>query len=340
MSTHNTKKAILTTADILSGFETYGDDFMVIDIDTLRATTYAQYGNVYVKNGNGDLIQPRFWKLSGQGIYTCSSIAEPSKRSYASVRLGLSQINEQEDEIDNMKAMRILCEVFERKMEQFKEDKTITENKKLSKKQEDGTMRPVFLMSTKIETPMLTEKENKETGEYEEREHPVYYISIPKKRFYNAGETKKESVHFNNEYYLDADKNSPGETPIMSFEYQPTFYNIEDFYHHPRTGKKIYKKLGDVDEETGETVFDNTNIQKYLTRGSALVGGLKFELVVVGRYAKLDISLCGMMHVRMGQLTQNEGVDDECLDEFAELYSKVAISKPSNDFDEPEEPDF
>lgn len=339
-STYTVKKAILTTPDILSGFEEFGDEFMVIDLDTMRNTTYAQYGNIYIKNGNGDLIHPRFWKLSGQGIYTCAGIAEPAKRPYEAVRVGLSQLNDQEEEIDNMKAAKILCEVFERKMEQYKEDKTISDNKKAPKKQADGTMRPVYLMSTKIETPMLTEKLDKDTGEYVERDAPVYYVSMSKKRFYNTGETQKESIHYNDEYYYDSENNCPGDKPIMSFEYQPTFWNIEDFYHHPRTGKKIYKKLGDVDQETGEVTLDNTNIQKYLTKGSAMVGALKFELVVVGRYAKLDIGLCGTMYVRQGQMTQDEGVDDDCLDEFAERYTKPAADTFNNDLDEPVDEDF
>lgn len=333
-STYTVKKAILTTQDILDGIKAFGDDVMVIDFDVIRVTTYAHYAPIYIKNGAGELIHARFWKLSAQGLYTCAGIAEPSKRPFEAVRLGLSQVNEQEEEIDNMKAMKALCEIFTRKMEQYVEDKFVTIDKKKSKKQADGTMRPVHILSTAIETPMLTEKLNKETGDYEDREHPVYYISIPKKRFYNTGETPKESIHFNGENYLDSDK------PIMSFDYQSTFYNIEDFYHHPRTGKKVYKKLGDLDEESGEVHFDNTNIQKHITKGSALAGGLKFEMISVGKYTKLDIQLYGNMYVRKGQMAQVEEVDDECLDEFSELYTTKAVNKVDLDLDEPDVDDF
>ena len=334
-STYTVKKAILTTPDILAGIEEYGDDVMVIDFDTMRDTQYAKYVPVYIKNGNGELIHARFWKLSGQGLFTCSGIPEPAKRAYEQVRLGVSQMNDQEEEIDNMKAMQALCEIFERKMNQYVEDKFITDDKKKSKKQADGAMRPVLLMSTKIETPMLTEKLDKETGDYVPRPHPVYYLSIPKKRFYNAGETPKESIHYNNECYFESDK------PIMSFEYQPAFYNIEDFYHHPRTGKKIYKKLGDLDEETGDVNLDNTNIQKHIPRGSAMVGALKFEMISVGKFTKLDFQLYGTMYVRKGVMNQDEGVDDECLDEFAERYTtKPSGTQINLDLDEPNAEDF
>lgn len=339
-STYSTKKATLTTADILAGFEEFGDDFMVIDIDALRPSKsgFAQYGDIYIKNANGELIHPRFWKISGQGLYTCSNIAKPADRKYESVRMGISHVDEQEEEIDNMKAMKILCEVFERKLKQFKDDGIITDDKKLQRKQKNGTMRPVYLLSTKIETPMLTDKEDKETGEYTERDHPVYYISIPKKRFYNAGETAKESIHFNNDFYTELKEGR--QVPVMSFEYQSAFYNIDDFYHHPRSGKKIYKKLGDVDEETGETLFDNTNIQNYLTRNSVLGGALRFELIVVGRYAKLELSLYGSMYVHQGQQIQSEGVDDEVIDEFAERCSKMTVNVADPDLDEPMVEDF
>lgn len=61
-------------------------------------------------------------------------------------------------------------------------------------------------------------------------------------------------------------KNGEPVVRYMTHEYTPRFYNVEDFYHHPRTGKKVYKILGPVDPETNENYIDNTNIQDYLTK--------------------------------------------------------------------------
>lgn len=128
------------------------------------------------------------------------------------------------------------------------------------------------------------------------------------------------------------------ERPVMTHLYAPDFYNIDDFYHHARTGKKIYNKLGARNEETDEIVLDNTNIQNYLTRGSAIIGNLKFEVAVSGRQCKLDISLYGRYYVKVAeQLDSSGGQDDEVADAFASRYASIG-NKPAatgdDDFDD------
>jgi hypothetical protein len=345
-STFTPIRAILTTQDILAAYEAHGDDCMIIDIDNLRKTTYAQYGDIFIKKANGEIVHPRYWKLSGQGITTSSAIKEPSKRSYAQTRIGvcqLAKINDEQVETDNMKAMKLICELYEKQMEQLKEKKIITDNDKAPRKQPDGTQRPVYFMSTKIVSPMDTVIIDRETGEAKDREYPYYWLSIPQKRFYNADETKKESVHFNDQYYFDADKKGPDFTkPIMTFSYAPTFFNIDNFIHHPRTGKKVYKKLGSIDDDESEPLLDNTNIHKYLTKGTAMVGNIKFELVIAGRQAKMEISLYGSMYVRQGTYSQSEEQDDDCLDEFSNRYANMTVTKKQvdEDLDEPDLDDF
>lgn len=343
-STYTTTNQIITSDDIIAAFEAHGDDCMIIDIDNLRKSKYADYGDIFIKNINGDLIKLRFWKLSGKGIMTASSIKEPAKRSYVQVRVGithLSKIDGQDVETNNTKAMKILCEVFMRKMQEMRDNKIITDNKINSKLQPDGTKRPVYFINTTPITPMQTHALDKKTEELKELDNPYYWISIPVKRFYNENEQKRESVHYDNLYYLD-DNKPDFNKPIMSFEYGPTFYNIDDFIHHPRTGKKIYKKLGDIDESGSEVYLDNTNIHKHLTKGSAMVGGIKFELVITGRQAKLEMSLYGSMHVRKGTYSYQEEQDDEFLDEFNDLYGNSNTPKRSVDgeLDEPEDIDF
>lgn len=345
-STYAPTRSVITTQDILAAYDAHGDEFMVIDIDNLRGTAYAQYGNIYIKKVDGEIVHPRFWKLSGQGITTASPIKEPTKRCYAQTRVGLCQVTKVNDEMvetDNMKAMQLLCETYEDKMIEFKQSKVITDDKRQSRKQPDGTMRPVCLHSIKIASPMDTTTTDCETGETTDREYPYYWISLPQKRFYNADEVRKESVHFNDQYYFDAEKNAPDlAKPIMTFEYQPSFYNIDDFIHHPRTGKKSYKKLGYVEEDSdAEAMIDNTNIHKYLTKGSAMVGNIKFEMVITARGAKMELSLYGLMYVRQGVYSQAEEQDDDCLDEFTSRYSKASIKKQvDEDLDEPDLDEF
>lgn len=336
MSSNSTIRSVpVTTQDILDAYNAHQDDFMIIDIENLRPTQYAQYCKINIKRADGSIVNPSYWKLSGQGITTATPIKEPSKRCYAQLRIGLCQvtnINGEDVETDNMKAMKLLCTTYENKMEQMKDNKIITDSKKNVRKQADGT-NTVFLISTKAISPMDTMVTDRDSGEMVEREHPFYWISVPNKRWWAADEVQKESVHFNDQYYFDASLNGPDTSrPIMTFEYQPVFYNIENWYHHPRNGKKVYKRLGDVVPDTdGEIRFDNTNIHKHLTKGSAMIGGMKFEMVVTARGAKLEICLHGQMHVRQGTSSQEEEQDDEAIDAFSSIYSSKPKAKVTSE---------
>ncbi len=347
--TLHTIRKFITTNDILEAYEAHGDEFMIIDIYNLKKSQYSQYISIFIKKADGDIINPTYWKLSSKGLMVSSSIKEPSKRVYSQVRIGishLSKMNDTEEETDNTKALKILCEVYERKMKELKDNKLISDDEKeCSRKIKDTNIKPVHFISTKIVTAMQTMSIDQKSGEVIELKNPYYWITIPIKRFYNSNEEKKESVHFNNQYYYDPKKNSPDLTkPIMTFEYSPTFYNIDSFIHHPRTGKKTYKRIGDIDEDdvSAEPTLDNTNIHKYLTRNSAIVGNLKFEIVVAGRQAKLEIYLNGNIYVRQGSSSYTQVQDDDCLDEFSDLYSTISASKKSLNYDSDmvDEPDI
>ncbi len=340
-------RAVVTTQNLLDAFEAHGPDYLVIGIDSIKTTKFAQYVPVNIKLADGTVVYPYYWKLSNQGITTCSTLKKPTERCFAQVRVGVSQLASMDGEMvetDNMLAMRQLCESYELICERYKSEKIFTDNDKAPRKQPDGkTFRPVYLISTKIVTPMRTVTLDRTTGEMVDMDQPDYWLTVSKKKFYQSDETPKESVHYNNLYYFDSDKKCPDlDKPIMTIEYAPTFYNIDQWTCHPRSGKKIYKKL--ASNELGEEVdMDNTNIHTFLTRGSAMIGCLKFEMVVTGRQAKLEIELHRTMHVHPGTFSQEDAQDDDDLEDFSTRYANITV-KPTyavnDDIDEPDADDF
>lgn len=331
-------KIILTTQQILDAYEAHGDDFIEIDIDNLRKwKDQAQYIDVNVKLADGKSCPVRYWKLSTEGLIITSRIKAPEQRVYKNIRIGVSLYDEDGEENINCKALQLLCNAYVNKMEQLVADKIITTNPRASKKQPDGTFRPVHLMNSNFVTPMQTSSLDRETQEFVDLENPRFWISMPQKRFFKNNDDRKPSEHFENKYYVDSNGNPDPEKPVMTYEFDPTFYNIDDWYHHPRTGKKLYKKLGDVEEDEGnENIhLDNTNIQNYLTKGSALMGNLKFDVQVCGPQCKLDIRLygdCFVKHVDTYD-EQHTNIDEESLDAFANLH-KDAGSKKLDDVED------
>lgn len=331
MSSNN--KIVLTTAQILEAHAAHGNDFIVINFESTRKfKNFAQYIDIDIKLADNTVSSIRYWKLSNDGIIVGSRIRKPEQRKYESIRMGVNLINDDEEN-ENSKALQVLCAAFEEKMKNLKNDNVITDDARAPRKQPDGTYRPFHLISTKIVTPMQTTAKTKD-DDITDLDNPFFWLSIPKKKFYTNGEVAKPSVHFEDKYYADENGQPDIERPVMTHEYSPKFYNVDDFYHHPRTGKKIYKRLGAADGN--DNVLDNTNIQDYLTKGSALMGNLKFELAVSGRQCKLDISLYGTYWVKVAEQSGGgvSGEDNESVDAFSSRYASIGTSKKNDDDDE------
>jgi hypothetical protein len=333
-------KIILTTAQLLEAHATHGNDFILINFESTRKfKNFAQYIDIDVKLADGKVAPIRYWKLSNEGIQVGSRLRKPEDRKYESIRMGVGLKDEEDVENENVKALKLLCEAFEEKMKQLKNDNLITDNERDCRKQADGSYHPFHLISTKVVSPMQTTAKDKETDDIVDLENLFFWLSIPKKKFYRNGEVPHEAVHFEEKYYAD-EAGRPDETrPIMTHLYAPDFYNVDDFYHHRQTGKKIYKHLGAPDGQ--ENYLDNTNIQDYLTKGSMLIGNLKFELAVSGRQCKLDVSLFGRFFVKKADAIMGSFEEDEdTIDAFADKFKKLTTSKPKKDEEDFDVEDF
>ncbi len=328
MSTAN--KIVLTTAQILGAHAAHGNDFIVINFESTRKfKNYSQYIDIDIKLADGNVAPIRYWKLSNDGLIIASRIRKPEQRKYEAIRMGVALRDEEGNDNDNTTALHLLCVAFEEKMQQFKQENVITDDARAAKRQADGTYRPFHLISTKIVSPMQTTAKDKESDDMIDLENPLFWLSIPKKKFFGNGETARPSIHYEDKFYADENGQPDLARPIMTHQYAPEFFNIDDFYHHARTGKKHYKHLGDIDEETDDNYLDNTNVQNYLTRGSAIMGNLKFELAVSGRQCKLEIALYARCYVKVADRVEggSGGQDDESIDAFASRYSSIGGKK-------------
>lgn len=340
MSAKTANKIILTTAQILEAYNTHGDDFIVPNFESTRKfKNYAQYIDIDIKLADGTISPIRYWKLSNDGIIASSRIRKPEQRKYEAIRLGVALMDDETKEVnENCQALKVLCEAFENKMRQLKADEIVTDDEKKPRKQADGTYRPFHLISTKIVTPMQNTARDKETMDIIDLENPRFWLTMPKKKFFKAGQTQPESIHFEDKYYMDESGQPDLSRPVMTHEYAFDVYNIDDSYYDARTGKKVYKKLGAPQGD--DYILDNTNIQDYITKGSALMGNLKFECQVSGRQLKLDIALYGRFFCKRAEPQDGMGggaQDDDDVNAFANRYAVIGSIKPSSNVDIPDE---
>ncbi len=348
MSSSAIKKVLtIKTVDILEAYNAHGADFVIIDIDSIRDSKFSQYIDPIYKLANGDLIKPSKWIMkSPEGIQISSRIRNPAERRYELIRFGVNQIDENGNENDNMRALKYVCESLELKLNELIDNKLITEDKKRCKVV-DGKTRPVYFMSTKIDTPIQKERLNKDTNEYEQLEHNYYWINLQKKRYWGT-EKAPTPVQFEDAYYLDDGGNPDDERPVMIHEYNTKFFNIEKGFFNKNTGKKMYKLVGDYDSETKQTTLNNTNIQNYLTNGTLLLGDLQVQIAISRTKCKVDVALGREAYIKTKPIEFESGMDFDGLDDFAKAVTTSTNVDAEDDedeekaaaIDEPDEEDF
>lgn len=325
------KREIITCKDIIEAYEKHGDDFIVIDADKKRDwKNYTNYLDVHIKKADSEIIMPICLKMDVLGVEVSTNIREPNVRQYEQVRFALRQYNEEGKETVTMKALNILCTSYKNVFKKMVSDNVFTHHKDVPrKKNQDGVLRPVLLISTDPKTPMQNTIVNRLTQEVEEIDNPIFWIDLPNKRYgKNAAPTPEQ---FGTMCYKEND-GSDGK-PFMKFQFDTTFRNF-----NPITGEKT--PVGDMDED-GNVIIDNTNIHKFIAKNAVLLGSFKFEIKVSSRGAKLNISLYGDTSIIPPKTSNTKQIhtDDE-LKEFAKAYlDKCKITDVKEDTIEDENED-
>lgn len=327
------KNMVIKTEDILAAHAAHGNEFLILDLESMRKyQELAQYFSFKIKLANGRTESIRYWNLSGAGVNISSRVKKPEQRRFEQLCVGVSLCDSEGEESPNGKALKLICTAFEENITKWIQMGILASNKpgKLSPiKLDDGTeVKPVKLLNTDLKVPMQTfsisRDEVDDDGDFKqiELENPYFWLSIPKKKFYKDGKAP-EQLHYDGKYYMKNDGSEDRSRPIYVHEYQPEFYNIDDFTVNTTTMKKVFKKIPDL---------NNTNIHEYLTRGTDMVGPLKLEMLATKTVCKLDIMLTGKTYLKIAEASDPEGgsTGNEEVEEFAKRYGSLSI-KPKND---------
>lgn len=330
------KNIVIKTEDILAAHAEHGNDFLILDLESMRKhQELAQYFSFKIKLASGRIESIRYWNLSGAGVTISSRVKKPEQRRFEQLCVGVSLNDTEGEESPNGTALKLICTAFEENISKWIQMGILAPNKpgKLSPvKLEDGTeVKPVKLLNTDIKVPMQTfatsRDELDEDGDFKqiELENPYFWLSVPKKKFYKDGKAP-EQVQFDGKFYMKNDGTEDRSRPIYVHEYQPEFYNIDDFTVNTSTMKRVFKKIAEL---------DNTNIHEYLTRGSGLVGPLKLEMLATKTVCKLDIMLMGKTYLKIAESSDAEGGSqgNEEVDEFVSRYGALSIKPKNEDFE-------
>jgi hypothetical protein len=333
----------ITTTELEEAYETHGNDFLVIDIDNVNdKSPFCSYINLYFRLKDDRIVFPNCWHIRApDGLQISNNMNLPNSRQYPTLRVGVNLFDVSKDDESeltsnaNATVFKYICEAFEFQMEKLKNTETITDDKKKQKKQPDGTLRPRYFPSLKFDNPMQTSRMNRDTSDYEDMENPKFWISLQSK-FYKPDE-RPEQVQYESYFYKNPDGTDDMSKPVWIHEFQTTFTNVNDFFYNKKTGKKIFKYLGDFDAESKITTLDNTNIHKYLTKGSTFTGELKFQIGASGRNFKLNAYLGNNISVNVEQLQSSNDFSNTDAELLHQRFNKNLPKEENTDEDEEEE---
>lgn len=322
-------------SEVISAYNKHGNDFLVIDIDNIKQSKYAQYLKLYYKLANDKVVYaPNLHINPADGLKISKGLNDPFKRKFKKMFINVSE--EEDVENENYKALKIICEAYEYQMTQLVKNNTIVDKKNLCK-MVDGKQKPVYINSVVCDIPMSNLKYNKETNDYEESSTYNFKINIPQKRFWTKyeDEVKEDIEQFKDACYLDEDGNKQEDQPVLIHTFQPKFFNAMKSSFNPKTGKKMFEPLGEFNEENRTYVLNNTNIQNFLTKGSEFVGHLKIGIQSVKLKTMLVFDLDKNICVKVKERQNvSEEQDFEDMEAFASKFSDASTEEKKEEQDE------
>lgn len=326
----------IKTQDILRAYEAHGNDFLIIDLESIREyKDLAQYFGFKIKLADGTVKPIRYWNINGDSIKIASGAKKPEIRKYEQMCIGVSDMDDEPNA--NITALKLICEAFEQNFSEMLDKGILSKKKPADKKKKalgsillnDGSeVKTVKLLNTDYKVPMQrTANSKEETDDNGDPisitlDTPLFWISVPKKKFFSDGK-KPDDVQFEDKCYAESGN------PIYIHQFQAEFYDMDEFTVDSNGSrlKRIYKKLENV---------DNTNVHNCLTRGTSIVGPIKIEMVSTGTITKLDVMITGRTCLKIAELNESgsgySGTEE--VDEFMDKYGSITSKKKSDEFDD------
>ncbi len=310
----------VSAQDIIDAYNAHGTDMMIVNFTNLKETKFGQYPKINIKLADGSLVQTNVMRLKAPEGLTISGAPKPlAHRKWPQLRAKVSSTNLDGSDNDNALALKYICESFDHYIT------TEVAEGRIASKAKPGAKDVIVIKSTEVETAMDYMQYNRETKQSEEAEKPSFWINISKKMWWNSNEVKipQDVEAIEDAYYLNDDGTPDKDRPILKHNFQSEFYNVQQAYFNKKTGKQFFRRLGDKDAETGEIVLDNSNIHKFLTRNSNIIGTIKFDVSIVRSQCKLNLAFGSKMYVNVCEdMTRGDDELNEDILSFANQFAK------------------
>lgn len=294
----------LKATELIKSYEKYGDDCIMIDLDNIRTNDQKNwYCDLKLKHPETEEYILGIHKIINVTVGGRQKL--PDERLYEGIKVStrLNDILNPESKLGE--SLKIICEVFKRKIKELVKKKVITDD-------DDELNIKYRFPSIKPKIPMQITAPNKEKV-LVQLENPIFWFNLNTKRYTKAEE--QELSIYNDITYKGKDP--------KPFRIKPFEINICDLNKKKENYEKGESPFELATDNNGNSL-DTTNIHEFLTSQSIISGSLKFKIVISKSGGiNLKFDFYKTLYVMKGNYNsnQNDNLDD---DDFSEMDSFVS----------------
>jgi hypothetical protein len=275
-------QSILYPEDIINAYKTHGEDFINIDLSTIKENQAktVKYCQLKIKKENGQEVVPII-KLINLSI--ASKIKPPTEREFEQLKIALRRNDANNKETLFGEAMELICNTFTKKVKDMKTNGLINDDED----DENNTENTIIVPNCKPQTPFQRKAKNKENANVN-LDNPMIWLGLNFKR-YNGEEEKQLEVLDNLNYKRD-------NKPFYIKDFELNIYNLEDI-----VDKKPQIAVNNNSHMT------NANVHKFITMNSLISGTIYMQVVMSKQSFNLNTKLSRNLYVKSNKSASSNG---------------------------------
>jgi hypothetical protein len=291
-------QSILYPEDIIKAYNKHGEDFITIDLSTIKENQAktVKYCQMKIKKENGQEVVPIIKLMN---LTVAGKIKSPQEREFEQLKVAIrrNDINTVESKFGE--AMELICNTFTKKVKDMKTNGLISDDE-----DDDNNSKNVIIVpNCKPQTPFQKKAKNKENVSIN-LDNPMIWLGLNFKR-YSLDEEKQLEVFENLTYKRD-------NKPFYIKEFDLNIYDLE----------KIQNKQPQLATDNN-SLMNNSNIHKFITVNSFISGTIYMQVVMSKQSFNLNTKLSRHLYVKSNK--SNTGSNSHMFDdnEFEQMIGST-----------------
>jgi hypothetical protein len=305
-------QSILYPEDVIKSYNIYGDDFIIIDLTTIKENQAktVKYCQLKIKKENGQEVVPIIKLIN---LTVAGKIKAPIDREFEQLKVALRKEDSTNAESKFGEAMELICNTFTKKVKDMKTNGIINDDED----DDANSANVVIVPNCKPQTPLQKKAKNKDNVNVN-LDNPMLWLGLNFKR-YNAEEEKKLEV-------LDGLAYKRDNKPFYIKDFDLNIYDLEN----------VINKKPQLATDESTNIMNNSNVHKFITVNSLLSGTIYMQVVMSNQSFNLNTKLSRNLYVKSNKnsMSNNNHMFDDS--EFELMMGKPAPVAQATSNDEVE----